>query len=271
MKKILFSVLALFLLTGVASAQPTISFESATYVDDGSVANLSSMEPRREVELIYRVTSESGKISYSTSLNTNYRNNTNEVSKSGFSITLHFALEMGGGEYGSITINADDGIGTSALKTDVRATTSSESRIEFAPASLNLKVGESDIITTQGIDGTTYEYIMLLILEGLRSEFTVDDPSIASIESDENGYITVHALKAGTTTVRATLYYENNAHIPSGDTATCVVTVNSQSNPEPSDPENGGSGGGGGGGCNANVGAFALGIALLRLRKTKKN
>lgn len=128
----------------------------------------------------------------------------------------------------SIILTAEDGGHTATCNLTVTGGATG-GRIQIVPDVVYLGVGESEIVSNQSANGSTHEFLTLLMLEDLFAGIFVDDPTVVAVNADGNGYITIYGLKPGTTKVRVKLFHGNDPTVPSGDTAECTVIVEQKS------------------------------------------
>lgn len=269
MKKLLVVFTLLLAFAGsVWAAAPTIEQEAVKYEKDDTNVVLSAIEPNTAFHLIYKIRTDTN-ISATTAFKSNLRGistSTRDLTTSQLRLTIPFELRAS--ESGEFILRVTDQNGYRSDYKTLLASKGGDPRIKLDPSVLDLDMDNKKSATLATLDqtGSITGYFLLLLTNGLRSEYSVDDPLVASIEVDKDGYVFVSALKPGTTKIRLKLYTEEKGS-PSGDIAECTVTVKEKEAPKPEkEPEKSSSGGG----CNSISLSAIAGLILPFLLFTKK-
>ena len=196
------------------------------------------------------------------------------------SVELKVPLELRPNESAEFTLR----LSTENSETREQAVTlvavDGEPRIVFESSEVEIGVGDSKSVSMgrRGENGehSVYDLITLMLLEGLKYEYAVDNPTIATATNEDNLYFNIRGLKPGLTTLRVKFLTEAEGY-PTGDIAECSVRVVDKNQAIPTPPDDNGKTPApqkpepkkesGGGGCNAGlVGLLGL-VPMVRGKK----
>lgn len=289
MKKLLFISLLLFVVCGTSSAAiPTINPIQPTYRNDNSMVLMNDIEPNREFLMTYQIIIDSGGF-YEFFFRSNFREFATppqKLSSGAAVIELKFPLELRSEESAKFTIRVSTNNEESREHTINLAAARGESRVKIIPSFIELKTGDSMTVVAQGRakesdEYSTFNLLTLMMIEGLKCEYSIDDQKIATFSSDDGLYAHIRGLAEGTTTLRLKFFTEKEGY-PTGDTAECLIRVGvDQSTPTPTPPDSdqpstpqvpgtNKENNNGGGGCNAGfIGLLALAMVPVVRKKRR--
>ena len=287
MKRFLLAVSFALTFCGASFAEvPSITPIQPTYRDDNSTVLMNDIQPNREFLMTYQITIDT-KCSYVASFKSDLREfttNSKTLSNKPGTLMLKLALALRSNENAEFTIRVSNSNGETREQRTILTARDGEPRIVFESSEVEIRIGDSKHISIGQRDASgkhsIYSLMELMVLEGLKYEYAIDDPTIATVTNEDNLYFNIQGVKPGLTTLRVKLLTEAEGY-PTGDIAECSVRVidNTHTTPTPTPPDDNGKTpapqqpepkkeSGGGGGCNAGfVGLLALALVPIAGRK----
>lgn len=276
MKRFLLAVSFALTFCGVSFAEvPSITPIQPTYRDDNSAVLMNDIQPNREFLMAYQITIDT-KCSYVASFKSDLREfttNSKTLSNKPGDLTLKLALALRSNENAEFTIRVSNSNGETREQRTILTARDGEPRIVFESSEVEIRIGDSKHISIGQRDASgkysIYSLMELMVLEGLKYEYAIDDPTIATVTNEDNLYFNIQGVKPGLTTLRVKLLTEAEGY-PTGDIAECSVRVIDKNQTIPTPPDDNGGKlapqqpetkkeSSGGGGCNAElVGLLAL-------------
>ena len=285
MKRLLLAVLFVLVFCSVSFAEvPSITPIQPTYRDDNRTVLMNDIQPNREFFMTYQITIDT-KCSYVASFKSDLREFTTKsktLSNKPGNLTLKLVLVLRSNENAEFTIRVSNSNGETREQRTILTARNGEPRIVFESPAVEIGIGDSKNISIGRQDDngkySIYALMELMLLEGLKYEYAIDDPAIATVTNEDNLYFNIQGVKPGLTTLRVKLLTEAEGY-PTGDIAECSVRVVDKNQTTPTPPDDNGETpapqqpgakkeSGGGGGCNARfVGLLALALVPIAGRK----